>query len=95
MGTHGFSENLYLYPPKTRTHDQVYGFAGVQVRVEAEIPQGYPWHSLEVGDILSLTHKHFKGDLPWMAARGYENTSIDRVGCSFGPVGMAEARVAK
>ena len=46
MGTHGFSENSCLYPPKTRTHDQGYGFLRVRVQVWAEIPQGYPWQSL-------------------------------------------------
>ena len=46
MGTHGFSKNLYPYPPKTRTRDQGYGFLRVQVQVWAEIPQGYPWQSL-------------------------------------------------
>ena len=56
MGTHGFSENLYPYPPKTRTHDQGYGFAGVRVRVEAEIPQGYPWHSLDMSLPRSNSH---------------------------------------
>ena len=40
MGIHGFSENLYLYPPKTHTRDQGYGFLRVRVRVWAEIPQG-------------------------------------------------------
>ena len=54
MGTHGFSENPYPYPPKTHTYDQGYGFAGVQVRVEAEIPQGYPWHSLPFSSYTQL-----------------------------------------
>ena len=48
MGTHRFSENPYPYPPKTCTRDQGYGFLQVQVRVWAEIPQGYPWQSLDI-----------------------------------------------
>ena len=51
MGTHGFSKNPYPYPPKTRTRDQGYGFLWVRVRVWAEIPRGYPWQSLRVGDV--------------------------------------------